>query len=131
MSHFRQVIEIAMGTNCTPLLDGLFLYSYETEFLNKLTSKGKRKLALQFNLTYRYIDDIISFGNKIFHRYLSQIYPKELQIKHTTELHFGTHYLDLTFMRGATYSQSSMTNGMICLSKLSPFHFFQVTFPLA
>ena len=71
--HFRQVIGIPMGTNCAPLLADLFLYSYESEFLDKLISKGKRNLARQFNLTYRYIDDLISFGNKNFHRYLFQI----------------------------------------------------------
>jgi len=97
--HFRQVIGIPMGTNCAPLLADLFLYSYESEFLDKLISKGKRNLARQFNLTYRYIDDLISFGNKNFHQYLSQIYPKELQIKPTNESDFVTHYLDLTFMR--------------------------------
>ena len=69
--HFRQVIGIPMGTNCAPLLAD-FLYSYETEFLDKLISKGKRNLARQFNLTYRYIDDLIFFWDQ----YLSQIYPK-------------------------------------------------------
>ena len=34
--HFRQVIGIPMGTNCAPLLADLFLYSYESEFLDKL-----------------------------------------------------------------------------------------------
>ena len=34
--HFRQVIGIPMGTNCVPLLADLFLYSYESEFLDKL-----------------------------------------------------------------------------------------------
>ena len=62
--HFRQVIGIPMGTNCAPLLADLFLYSYESEFLDKLISKGKRPLARKFNLTY--------FGNKTFHQYLSQ-----------------------------------------------------------
>ena len=54
-----------MRTNCVPLLADLFLYSYENEFLDKLIKEGKRKLAKQFNLFYRYIDDLISFNNKI------------------------------------------------------------------
>ena len=40
--HFRQVIGIPMGTNCAPLLADLFLYSYETEFLDKLTSNSNK-----------------------------------------------------------------------------------------
>ena len=39
-------------------------YSYENEFLDKLVKEGKRKLARMFNLSYRYIDDLISFNNK-------------------------------------------------------------------
>ena len=42
---FRQTIGIPMGTNCVPLLADLFLYSYESEFLDKLVNEGKRKLA--------------------------------------------------------------------------------------
>ena len=30
---FQQIIGIPMGTNCAPLLDDIFLYSYEAEFI--------------------------------------------------------------------------------------------------
>ena len=63
---FRQMVGIPMGTNCAPLLADLFLYSYENEFLDKLIKEGKRKLARKFNLSYRYIDDLISFNNSRF-----------------------------------------------------------------
>ena len=33
---FRQVIGIAIGTNCAPLLADLFFYSYESEFLDNM-----------------------------------------------------------------------------------------------
>ena len=55
-----------MGTNCVPLLADLFLYSYENEFLDKLIKEGRRKLARKFSLSYRYIDDLISFSNERF-----------------------------------------------------------------
>ena len=61
---FRQMVGIPMGTNCAPLLADLFLYSSEHEFLDKLIKEGKRKLARKFNVSYRYIDDLISFSNK-------------------------------------------------------------------
>ena len=57
---FRQMVGIPMGTNCAPLLADLFLYSYQNEFLDKLVKEGKRILARKFNLSYRYIDDLIS-----------------------------------------------------------------------
>ena len=59
--RFRQTVGIPVGTNGAPLLDDLFLYSYENEFLNKPIEDGKRKLSRKFNLSYRYNDDLISF----------------------------------------------------------------------
>ena len=62
-----------MGTSCAPLLADLFLCSYENEFLDKFIKKGKRKLARKFNLSYRCIDDLISFNNKRFKELISDI----------------------------------------------------------
>ena len=81
---FQQIVGIPVGTNCAPLLADLFLYSYENEFLDKLIKEGKRKLARKFNLSYRYIDDLISFNKKRFKEFISDIYPKELTISETT-----------------------------------------------
>ena len=74
-----------MGTNCAPLLADLFLYSYENEFLDKLVKEGKTKLARKFNLSHSYTDDLISFNNKRFEEFISDIYPKELTTSETTE----------------------------------------------
>ena len=68
-----------MGKDCAPLLADMFLYSYENEFLDKLIKEGKRKLARKFNLSYRYIDDLISFNNTRFKEFSSDIYPKNSQ----------------------------------------------------
>jgi hypothetical protein len=43
---FQQVVGIPMGTNCAPLLADLFLYSYESEFLQKLV-KIRRFMRLE------------------------------------------------------------------------------------
>jgi hypothetical protein len=48
-----------MGTNCSPLLADLFLYSYESEFLQNLVKDKKIHEVRAFNFTYRYIDDVI------------------------------------------------------------------------
>ena len=53
-----------MGTNHTPLLANLFLYSYENEFLDNMIRSGHRRLARSFNLCRSYIDDLIVFNNK-------------------------------------------------------------------
>ena len=66
------MVGIPMGTNWAPLLADLFLYSYKNEFLNKLIKEGKRKLARKFNLSYRYIDDLISFNSQRFKEFISE-----------------------------------------------------------
>ena len=50
---FHQVIRIPMGTDCAPLLAGLFLYSYERDFPDNMIRSGHRKLATSFNLCFR------------------------------------------------------------------------------
>ena len=95
---FRQVIGIPMGTNCAPLLADLFLYSYESEFLDKMIRGGHRKLARSFNLCYRYIDDLIVFNNKKFGDYVKEIYPSQLTVEKANTFDDLANYLDLTFI---------------------------------
>ena len=80
-----------MVTNCASLLADLFLYACVKE--------GKRKLARKFNLSYCYTDDLISFSNKRFKEFISDIYAKELTISDTTESTSVASYLDLLFTR--------------------------------
>ena len=74
-----------MGTNCAPLLADLFLYPYESEFLQKLVKDKKIHEARAFNFTYRYIDDVLSINNSRFAEFLPLIYPPELEVKETTD----------------------------------------------
>ena len=97
---FQQVVGIPMGTNCAPLLADIFLYSYEAEFIQSLLSAGKKRLASQFNFTYRYIDDVLSINNPDFENYLGQMYPPVLEIKDTTESNTSASYLDLLLSIG-------------------------------
>ena len=78
-----------------PLLADIFLYSHEAEFIQSLLSTGKKKIASQFNFTYRYIDDVLSINNPDFENYLGQMYPAELEIKDTTESNTSASYLYL------------------------------------
>lgn len=92
---FQQTIGIPMGTNCAPLLADLFLYSYETEFLQNLVRNNKIKEARSFNFSYRYIDDVLSLNNSNFADYIPLIYPPELEIKETTDTDHSVSFLDL------------------------------------
>ena len=55
----------------------------------------EKKIASQFNFTYRYINDVLSIDNPDFENYLGQMYPAELDIKDTTESNTSSSYLDL------------------------------------
>jgi hypothetical protein len=65
-----------MGTNCAPLLADLFLYSYESEFLQKLVKDKKIHEARAFNFTCRYT----SKGDK---------YVIDEELQHTDHLFLG------------------------------------------
>ena len=118
------MVGISMGTNCAPLLADLFPCSYENEFLDKLIKEGKRKLARKFNLSYRYIDDLISFNNKRFKEFISDFYPKELTISETTESTSVASYLDLLFIQD---NSNNITTKLY--DKRDTFGFHIVNFP--
>ena len=64
---FQQTVgHTPMGTNCAPLLADLFLYSYESDFIQGFLKKNEKKLARSFNFTFRYIDDVLSLNNSRF-----------------------------------------------------------------
>ena len=114
-----------MGTNYAPLLADFFLYSYENEFLDKLIKVGKRKLARKFNLSCRYIDDLLSSNNKRFKEFISDIYPEELTISETTESASVASYLNLLLIGD---ENNNITTKLY--DKRDAFGFHIVNFPL-
>ena len=96
----------------------------KTSFLHKLIKEGKRKLARKFNLSYHYIDDLISFNNERFKEFISDIYPKELTISETTESTSIASCLDLHFIRDKS---SNITTKLY--DKRDAFGFHIVNFP--
>ena len=89
---FQQVVGIPMGTNCAPLVADLFIYSYESEFLQKLVKDKKIREARAFNFTYRYNDDVLSINNSRFAEFLPLIYPRIIVLKNK--------YKKLTYILG-------------------------------
>ena len=88
-------VGIPMGINSAPLLAGLFLNSYESEFIHCLLRSDKMTTAKSLNFTYRYIDVVLSLNNPKFGDYLEVIYPTKLKFKDTTESINSASYLDL------------------------------------
>ena len=113
-----------MGMNCAPLLADLFLYSYESEFLDSLVRSGHRRLARSFNFCYRYIDDLIVFNNKKFIDYVRDTYPSEVNVEKANWLDNQANYLDLTFIIGNNNRLYTKLN-----DKRDDFNFYIVNFP--
>ena len=71
---FQLIVGIPMDTKYAPLLADLFLYLYEAYFIQSLLSTVRKRLASQFNFTYRDIADLLSIDNLDFENYLGQRY---------------------------------------------------------
>jgi hypothetical protein len=86
--------------------------------------RRKKSLAVAFNSTFRYIDDVLSINNSQFHSYVDSINPNELEIKDTTECSTSASYLDVLLKLD--------TNGKITTQlydKRNDFSFSIVNFP--
>ncbi|XP_055999510.1 uncharacterized protein LOC130047876 [Ostrea edulis] len=92
---FQQSVGVPMGTNCVHLLTYLFVYSYEAEIIPKRLREKRKFLAVDFNSTFRYIDDVLSINDNNFHSYVESIYPCELEIKHTPESSTSASYFNI------------------------------------
>ena len=91
---------------------------------NKAPMRLWQTLSRRFNLSYRYIDDLISFNNKRFKEFISDIYPKELTISETTESTSVASYLDLLFTRDRSNNITTKLD-----DKRDAFGFHIVNFP--
>ena len=70
-----------MGTNCSPFLVYLFLYSNEAEFIQKLFKDKQIIEAKAFNLTFMYIVDVLSINNPNFANCIPLMYPQRIWYK--------------------------------------------------
>ena len=66
-------------------------------FSDKLIKKGKRKVSRKFNLSYRDIDNLILFGNKIFEEFISDIYQCTIHTQPVLALNFITAWISPFF----------------------------------
>ena len=70
-----------MGTYCDSLVADLYLFCYERNFIMSLSDDKQDGVIAAFNITSRYLDDILNINNVYFDNMVSKIYPSELQFK--------------------------------------------------
>ena len=91
---FKQDIGIPMGIDPAPFWANLFLYHYESKFVQSLISAGSDR-AFKYHGVNRFIDDLIAINdNNDFNNSFKNIYPPQLELKLE---HSGLHatFLDL------------------------------------
>ena len=99
-------------------------FQTEKTFSFSLFWTSRREKSSRTRLQYRYIDDLISFNNKRFKEFISDIYPKQLTISETTESTSIASYLDLLFIRDKS---NNITTKLY--DKRDTFGFHIVNFP--
>ena len=91
---YRQTIGIPMGTNCAPLVADLFLFCYEIS-VKSLSRENQADIIEAFNLTLRYLDDLLNIDNIYFDQMVDRIYPKELQLNRAISSDTEAPFMDL------------------------------------
>ena len=98
-----------MGTNCAPLVAGLFLFCHERDFMMSLCDVKQAEIIEAFKSTSRYLDDLLNIDNPYVEGIVNQIYPPELQLNKANTSDTEAPFLDLHL---------SISNGFVS-SKIS------------
>ena len=92
---FRQDIGIPMGSDPAPAFANLFLFHYESNWINSIR-KNNGILSRKFGQVFRYIDDLLALNDgKSFEAYYKDIYPEELQLNKENDGYTNSTFLDL------------------------------------
>ena len=118
-----------MGTNYVPLVADLFLFCYERDFMMSLSDDKQADVIDAFNITSRYLDDILNMNNVYFDKMVSQIYPSELQLNKANTSDTKAAFLDLHLsIFNDIVTTKIMINVTTLILKLSISHFLMVMF---
>ena len=77
---FRQAVGVPVGAGCAPLLAGLFLCSYEAEFIQSLLRSDRGTVAGSFGFTCGCVGGVLSLGGPKFGGCLGVICPAGLEV---------------------------------------------------
>jgi hypothetical protein len=98
---WRQVIGIPMGTNCAPPLANLYLYAYESRFVDGLVTT-RPKVARNFHMSFRLIDDLLAVDNPYLRDAIASpaeeggLYPRALRLNETSISDEEVRFLGMT-----------------------------------
>ena len=102
------MVGMPIGTNCDPLVENLFLYCYERDFMDSLNHDNQANVIDAFNSTSMYLDDLLNIDNPYFEGMGNQIYPPELQLNKANTTDTEAPFLNLHL---------SIANGFVSFKK--------------
>jgi hypothetical protein len=123
----RQILGMPMGTNCAPVLANLYLYWYESKFIDRLFRDKGLFAAQSFHMTFRYIDDVLSVDNPFWITYSNLsyeeggLYPKALTLNDTTlsdgnSVHYVGTTISNVILRSSSHSDAnSIVKPKLCI----------------
>ena len=92
---FKQVIGIPMGSDPAPFFANLFLFYYESKWVNNLKKKDMIKARTLGNI-FRFIDDLNAINDSgEFEKNYRHIYPEELELGKENSNNTEASFLDL------------------------------------
>ena len=112
-----------MGTNCAPLVAGLFLNCYERDLMDYVNHDNQADVIEAFHSTSRYLDELLNIDTPYFEGMVNQIYPPELQLNKANTTDTAAPFLHLHL---------SIENGFVSskiYDKRDDFDFDIVNFP--
>ena len=93
---FRQIIGIPMGSDPAPFFANLFLYYYESKWINEIKRTDLIRARKLCNI-FRFIDDLSTFNdNGEFELHCHDIYPVELELGKESNNIYQANFLDLS-----------------------------------
>jgi hypothetical protein len=110
----RQRVGIPMGTNCAPAIANLYLYAYESAYIDKLVETSQLEKAILFHMSFRYIDDVLSVDNPHFLNAISSsaehggLYPAALSLNLATVSDNEVHFLGMSI-------KDTVSRGKLCI----------------
>ena len=104
----RQIIGIPIGTNAAPNISNVYLYGYESHFIDRLLQQGRVQEAQKFHATFRLIDDTLAFANSILWKQFAEdltaenggIYPAALTYGDTSLSARHVNFLGMSIVMG-------------------------------
>ena len=90
-----QVVGVPVGTNCAPLVAGLFLFCYERDFMMSLSDDGQADVIDAFSAASGCLGDILNINSVYFESMVGRVCPSGLRLGGAGASGAGAAFLDL------------------------------------